>query len=159
MLTHNRNLDIVSNNIANVLTPGFKRDIMASSTFQEEMIARTITYLEKADFYERLSDLEERNRCFQQRIIGDYAVILTDVDEIREYLAGHVTDTPSAWFDNSTVRNKLKSLCDKQYLLKGKDTAMEVINNMDADEAKKYLCDLIADNPTVGMEIIKNKKR
>lgn len=125
----------------------------------EEMIARTITYLEKADFYERLSDLEERNRCFQQRIIGDYAVILTDVDEIREYLAGHVTDTPSAWFDNSTVRNKLKSLCDKQYLLKGKDTAMEVINNMDADEAKKYLCDLIADNPTVGMEIIKNKKR
>lgn len=125
----------------------------------EEMIARTITYLEKADFYERLSDSAERDCCFQKRIIGDYAVILTDVDEIREYLAGHVTDTPFAWFDNSTVRNKLKSLCDKQYLLKGKDAAMEVINNMDADEAKKYLCDLIADNPTVGIEIIKNKRR
>ena len=41
MLTQNRNLDIVSNNIANVLTPGFKKDVMASSTFQEEMIART----------------------------------------------------------------------------------------------------------------------
>ncbi|MGN9130390.1 hypothetical protein ACTNBX_12030 [Lachnospiraceae bacterium HCP1S3_C11] len=124
----------------------------------EEMVTRTIAYLEKADFYERLSDAEERNRCFKQRVIGDYSVILTDVDEIRDYLVSHVTEAPHAWFDNSTVRNKLKSLCEKQYLLKGKDTAMEVINNMDADEAKKYLCDLIADNPTVGMEIIKNRK-
>ena len=124
----------------------------------EEMVKRTIAYLEKADFYRRLSNSEERNRCFRQRVIGDYAVILKDSDEIREYLADHVTEAPHAWFDNSTVRNKLKSLCEKQYLLKGKDTAMEIINNMDADEAKKYLCDLIADNPTVGMEIIKNRK-
>lgn len=124
----------------------------------EEMVKRTIAYLERADFYRRLSDSEERNCCFRQRVIGDYAVILKDSDEIREYLADHVTEAPHAWFDNSTVRNKLKSLCEKQYLLKGKDTAMEIINNMDADEAKKYLCDLIADNPTVGMEIIKNRK-
>lgn len=124
----------------------------------EEMVTSTIIYLEKADFYERLSDSEERNRCFRQRVMGDYAVILTNVDEIREYLVSHVTDAPYTWLDNSTVRNKLKSLCEKQYLLKGKDIAMEVINNMDADEAKKYLCNLIADNLTVGIEIIKSKK-
>ena len=41
MLTQNRNLDVISNNITNSLTPGFKKDTMTSSTFQEEMIART----------------------------------------------------------------------------------------------------------------------
>lgn len=140
------------NNVREMFKP------FGDKTATEEMVTRTIAYLEKADFYEHLSDVEERNRCFKQRVIGDYSVILTDVDEIRDYLVSHVTEVPHAWFDNSTVRNKLKSLCEKQYLLKGKDTAMEVINNMDADEAKKYLCDLIADNPTVGMEIIKNRK-
>lgn len=40
MLTQTRNLNVISNNMANMLTPGFKRDVMYSSTFQEEMIAR-----------------------------------------------------------------------------------------------------------------------
>lgn len=133
--------------------------IFGDKTASEDMISKTISYLETADFYERLADEEQRNKCFKERVIGDYSVILSDVDEVREYLISHVTDAPHSWMDNSTVRNKLKSLCEKQYLLKGKDTAMEVINNMDADEAKKYLCELIADNVTVGMVIIKNRKR
>lgn len=41
MLTQNRNLDVVSNNIVNVSTPGFKKDTMTSTTFKEQMLART----------------------------------------------------------------------------------------------------------------------
>lgn len=41
MLTQNRNLDVVSNNIVNVSTPGFKKDTMTSITFKEQMLART----------------------------------------------------------------------------------------------------------------------
>lgn len=41
MLTQERNLNIVSNNMTNMLTPGFKRDKMIGSTFQEEMMYRT----------------------------------------------------------------------------------------------------------------------
>lgn len=40
MLTQNRNLNVVSNNMANILTPGYKRDVMYSSTFQEELFSR-----------------------------------------------------------------------------------------------------------------------
>jgi hypothetical protein len=125
----------------------------------EDMVSKTINYLENADFFTRLSNEEERDKCFQNRVVGEYSVILSDVDKVREYLSSHVTDEPYEWMDNTAVRNKIKTLCEKQYLLKGKDTAMEVINSMDADEAKKYLCELIADNPTVGMEIIRNRKR
>lgn len=41
MITQNRNLNVISNNMANVSTPGFKKDTFLSSTFKEEMVART----------------------------------------------------------------------------------------------------------------------
>ncbi|MCC8028182.1 MAG: flagellar hook-basal body protein [Clostridium sp.] len=41
MLTQNRNLNVISNNMVNIQTPGYKRDKMVTSTFQEEMLYRT----------------------------------------------------------------------------------------------------------------------
>lgn len=41
MLTQNRNLNVISNNMVNIQTAGYKRDKMVSSTFQEEMLYRT----------------------------------------------------------------------------------------------------------------------
>lgn len=41
MLTQNRNLNVISNNMVNVQTPGYKSDKMVTSTFQEEMLYRT----------------------------------------------------------------------------------------------------------------------
>ena len=41
MLTQNRNLNVVSNNMTNMLTPGYKKDTMLSSTFQEDLMSRT----------------------------------------------------------------------------------------------------------------------
>lgn len=132
--------------------------VFGDKTATEEAIIQTIEFLENAKFYDRLNNEKERENCFEEGVIGDYKVILSDVNDVREYLIGHVTDAPYTWIDNTTVKNKLKSLCEKQYLLEGKDSAMKVINGMDASQAKKYLCDLIADNFTVGMEIIKNSK-
>ena len=34
MLTQGRNLDVVSNNISNVSTPGYKKDTMTATTFR-----------------------------------------------------------------------------------------------------------------------------
>ena len=41
VLTQNRNLNVVSNNIVNVTTPGYKKDTMVSSTFSDEMLYRS----------------------------------------------------------------------------------------------------------------------
>ena len=41
MLTQSRNLNVVSNNMVNIQTAGYKKDKMVSSTFQEEMMYRT----------------------------------------------------------------------------------------------------------------------
>ncbi|MCI8854296.1 MAG: flagellar hook-basal body protein [Lachnospiraceae bacterium] len=41
MLTQNRNLNVIGNNMVNIQTPGYKRDKMVSTTFEEEMLYRT----------------------------------------------------------------------------------------------------------------------
>ena len=41
MLTQTRNLNVISNNMVNIQTAGYKRDKMVSTTFQEEMLYRT----------------------------------------------------------------------------------------------------------------------
>lgn len=40
MITQNRNMNVISNNMANVSTPGYKADKLIESTFREEMIYR-----------------------------------------------------------------------------------------------------------------------
>ena len=44
MITQNRNLNIISNNMSNVSTPGFKMDRLMQSTFRDEMIYRYDKY-------------------------------------------------------------------------------------------------------------------
>ena len=41
MLTQSRNLNVISNNMVNVQTAGYKSDTMVSTTFGEEMLYRT----------------------------------------------------------------------------------------------------------------------
>lgn len=41
MLTEKRNLDVISSNMSNVVTKGFKADKLVSSTFREELMSRT----------------------------------------------------------------------------------------------------------------------
>ena len=40
MITQNRNLNVISNNMTNVSTPGYRMDRIMQSTFREEMIYR-----------------------------------------------------------------------------------------------------------------------
>lgn len=41
MATQNRNMQVISNNLTNVTTPGYKADKMTATTFQEEMFYRS----------------------------------------------------------------------------------------------------------------------
>lgn len=41
MLTQSRNLNVISNNMVNIQTAGYKKDTMVTSTFDEEMLYRT----------------------------------------------------------------------------------------------------------------------
>lgn len=120
-------------------------------------ITKAINYLEAATFYDRLADPKERDSCFMERVVGDYAIMLGEADSIRKSLIGSIPDKVYHWMDNSAVKNRLKVLAEKQYKLNGCERAQAVIDKMDATELRRYLNELIADNLAVGMEILRNQ--
>lgn len=87
MLTQSRNLNVISNNMANTATPGFKKDQLISTTFKEQLLFRTgnknksnPAELGKVSMIRAASEVatnfntgsyEETNRVLDFAILGD----------------------------------------------------------------------------------------
>lgn len=120
-------------------------------------IEKAIEFLENATFYDCLNNEMERDKAFCDAVIKDYSVMLTDIDEVRTYLNGIISDDPYEWLGLPEVDKKLKKMAEAKYNQGGYEKALERIDSMDISELKRYIKDLIKDNMTVGMEIIKEK--
>lgn len=119
-------------------------------------IDKALEYLGSASFYDSLKDENERNKAFKRCIIKNYDVILTDLDEVREYLVRTV-GSPYSWIGLPSVDTKLKEMAQAKYDESGCNTALEKIDSMDVEDVKRYLKQLIRGNMTVGIEIIKDR--
>lgn len=96
MITQNRNLNIISNNMSNVSTPGYKMDRMMESTFRDEILYRydqdgktevgPVSHVNAAD--ERVTDyteggIRETGYPLDVGLTGDgFFVIQTDNGEV-----------------------------------------------------------------------------
>ncbi len=129
--------------------------LMRGSALSDTDAARVLDYLTNASFYDRLGDAGERDRCFRERIMGDYAVLLKDVQSVRDYLIEHSSEKVYDWMDNSAIQKQIHTFADKQYKLNGYTHVQSIIDGMDPIELREYLAKLVADNITVGIEILK----
>ena len=118
-------------------------------------IDKALEYLESAGFYDSLKDGKARDAAFKRCIIKNYDVILTDLDDVRDYLVRTV-GSPYSWLGLPSVETKLKEMAQVKYDETGCDTALEKIDSMDVEDVKRYLKQLIRGNMTVGIEIIKD---
>lgn len=118
-------------------------------------VDKALEYLETAGFFDLLKSEDARNDAFKRCIIKSYDVILTDLNEVRDYLV-RTAGTPNSWFGAPTVDTKLKAMAQAKYDESGCDTALEKIDSMDVADVKRYLKALIRGNMTVGIEIIKD---
>lgn len=131
--------------------------IMVENAPTEASVSRAVAYLNRVSYFDRLQNSEIRDRCFMTRVVGDYAVMLDDAHSIRSYLVDHLTVRPYDWMDNSTVQGQLKTLAEKKYKTGGSEKVWAVVEQMNEDELRRYLKDLISDNVKVGIEILKSK--
>lgn len=131
--------------------------IMRDNSPTEVDANRALHYLTNATFYDRLANRAERDRCFMERIVGDFGILLKDPQAVRDYLSSHSTEKPYFWMDNSAIQNQIKALADKQYKTGGYERAWSIIDQMEPGALREYLKDLISDNVKVGIEILKSK--
>lgn len=121
----------------------------------ETSIDKAIEYFKEASFFELMSDEVALDKVFRDGIIKSYAVMLTDIQEVKDYLDSHITADPYDWFALPEVDKKLKQMAEAKYNRGGCAQALAKIDEMDIADVKKYLKALIKDNMVVGMEIIK----
>lgn len=74
MLTQTRNLNVISNNMSNISTPGYKNEMSVSKTFEEEMIYRS-GYKDKSNPVQvgALNRIVTNDRIYTDFSAGAYA--------------------------------------------------------------------------------------
>lgn len=120
-------------------------------------IEKAIAYLESASFFVLIDDTDALNKAFRDKVIKSYSVMLTDIDEVKEYLNSRIAAEPYDWFGLPEVEKRLQQMAEAKYNQGGCDRALEKIDRMDIADVKRYLKELIKDNMVVGMEIIKGE--
>ena len=121
----------------------------------ETSIDKAIEYFASATFFDLLTDDAALDKTFRDGIIKSYAVMLTDIQSVKDYLDSHIGADPYDWFGLPEIDKKLRQMAEAKYNQGGCERALAKIDEMDIADVKKYLKDLIKDNMIVGMEIIK----
>jgi len=118
-------------------------------------IKNALAFFESTTLFDILADDEKRNAAFKHDIIGEYSILLPDLDKVRNTLEHLSVDTYD-WRDNPSVKGKVKQLAEAEYNAGGSDKVLLKIEEMDDALLKQYLKRLVKDSITVGIEILAN---
>lgn len=117
-------------------------------------IQSALEYLKNSDsLFDMLSQKELRDDAFKKDIIGHYAVLLPDVDKVREKLQSVSLDVYE-WRGNPTIAEKIKQMAEAEYNSGGSNKVLSKVDKMTDAQLKEYLKKLIKDNVVIGIEIL-----
>ena len=119
-------------------------------------IDKAIQYIEAATFFTKLSDSDTLDQIFKDTIIKGLSVMLTDIEEVKNTLTVISQQNRMIGLHCLRLRRNFTRWLKLKYAQTGCDRALEKIDEMDVADVKKYLKDLIKDNMTVGIEIIRD---
>lgn len=128
-----------------------------SSNPCESEIKVALAFLQSADFFDNIADQDFRDKCFRKHILGDYASLLADIEEVREMLES-TGISAYEWNNSPVIRNKISSKASAEYNAGGSDKAVQVIEKMKDDELKKWLTEIVKKDMSLGVKIIVNKE-
>ena len=128
-----------------------------NKTTDDNAIDEAEDYISKQLCVPELNSKSSRDKAFVETFLGEYAVLFEDIEKVKQYLVGHVSDAPYYWFESKEVFAKIKSMAKAKYTDSGYGKAKKIIDDMPAEQVKSYLKQLLEDNIVVGVEIIKGK--
>jgi hypothetical protein len=118
-------------------------------------IKTALAFLESTALFDVITDDEKRNAAFRRDIVGEYSILLPDLDKVRDTLDRFSVDTYD-WRDNPSVKGKVRQLAEAEYNAGGSAKVILKIDEMDDAQLKQYLKRLVKDSITVGIEILAN---
>lgn len=114
-----------------------------------------IAFLNSTSLFETLADSVLRDAAFEREIVGEYGLMLPDLDRIRTSLESLAIEGDAyGWYGNPIVKNKVKQLAEAEYNAGGSDRVLSKIDEMDNEDTKSYLKRLVRESMIVGLEIL-----
>ncbi len=134
----------------------------AFSCFESLVVSDTdiqdaLTYFDMAKFFNDLTDQTLRDEAFKKEILKEYATILTNVNEVREYLLKYFLNVYD-WYGDNIVEERIKSYAEHEYQISKNHEVIQIIQGMGDAELKQYMMGLAQDNVLLGIQILKNKR-
>lgn len=119
---------------------------------------KAAAWMENGTFYVRLASGEERDRCMRERVLEDYAMMLPDVEKVRDDLQAKAATTPPyEWMDNRIIQEKIKEMAGMKYKTGGSTKAKQAVEGLSIDELREYVRNLIDTDMSVGIAILKKQ--
>lgn len=118
-----------------------------------------IEFLKTSHCISKLVDEKYRDQAFRTKFLKTYAVILTDINEVKSELKTHLTEEPFNWLGSASAERLLSDIAYHKYNNGGSKLADEIVDTMNPQDLKDYIKKLIKENMAVGIEIIKTKKQ
>ena len=109
--------------------------------------------------FSRLADKKSCEEAFVKYFCGeDYSKVI-EAEELRENLRRRLGSDVYSWFEKKgAFDTRIKSLADKNYREKFLPVVREKVHEMSAEEAQKYLQELIEKDTLLGIRVLKNSR-
>jgi len=122
---------------------------------EDSEVKFALEFLTANPIWDDITDQQKIDAAFIKAILSNLKSVLTDLNEVREYLFKHAHSiTPYDWGDHAEITRLVKELAQNKYSKEPYERVMRRIDSMGGNELKDYLKHLVKDNMVVGIEIL-----
>ncbi len=115
-----------------------------------------LEFLTANPIWDDITNQEKIDKAFVKAILGNLKSVLSDLNEVREYLLKHTQVSPYDWGGHQEINRLVKELAQSKYSEEPYERVMRRIDSMDGDKLKEYLKRLVKGNMIVGIEILED---
>jgi len=122
-------------------------------------IEEAIKFLNNSVNIKLLTNKEECDEIFKVFAAGDYDILISDIEELKNLLIERLGDEVYDWFiDKNSIENIVKEFATTKYKEFFYNEVYKKIDKLAPEQAKTYLKELIIDEPLVGIRIMKSQE-
>ncbi|MDD6846893.1 MAG: hypothetical protein PUE07_05195 [bacterium] len=130
-----------------------------TGTNDKSQIEDAMDYISSFKHFDDLNSPEKRDQAFRKYMLGNYSTLFDDLAYVKDMIKDKCPSSgPYYWLEDISVKEAIKNLAYSKYINGGNEKVNSVIDSMSDADLKRYLKELVKENVTVGIEIIKNKK-
>lgn len=128
-------------------------DKTASATRVESALEFFSTHPETLDWFNE----SYADEAFRRYVLGRYSGVLDDLEFVRSSLAKNLGQDPDKWKFDSRLDETLRKLAESEYNRHCAERVRAKVVEMNPDEAKRYLMELVMNSLDVGLSILKGE--